>query len=156
MGAMKKRIMMRITIKCTAMLLMAIAVYLTIVYVNLDTLFFFLGSVAITCAVAIWVYICAFALLYVAYMGQFRKMTVTRVLNIVTLQSLIMFIWFTFTNLMQLYPYTVVDNSYNAYYLPLDFFPPIYSTRYVMVVSALLTVVCFITNRHYKRIKSTK
>jgi hypothetical protein len=140
-----------------AMLLMAIAVYLTIIYVNLENFFFFfLGSAPITCALTLCVYAGAFALLYVAYVGQFRKMTVTRVLNIVTLQSFIMFLWFTFTNLIQLYPLTVIEGTYAVYYWPIDFFPDIYSTRYIVAISALLAVACFITNWSYRRIKSTK
>jgi hypothetical protein len=148
--------MVKMKIKCLAMLLLTLAIYFTIIYVHLDKVFFFLGSVPLTGAVTIWLYIGAFALLYVAYMGQFRKMHVTRVLNIVMLQSFILFLWFTFVNVIQLYPYTVIAGHYNYWYWPYDFFPSIYITRYVAIASALLIVVCFIIKWSYKRVKAMK
>jgi hypothetical protein len=145
--------MVKMKIKCPAMILLAIAIYLSIIYVNLDKVFFFLGSKPLICAVTIWLYIGAFTLLYVAYNGQFRKMTVQRVLNITALQNFIIFIWFTFVNLMQLSPHTVIESHYCYWYFPQDFFPSIYITRYIATISAILTIVCLITNWSYKRVK---
>jgi hypothetical protein len=149
--------MVKMKIKCLAMLLMAIAIYLTLIYVNLENFFFFfLGSASLTCALTLCVYAGAFALLYVAYTGQFRKMTATRLLNIITLQSFIIFLWFTFTNLIQLYPHTVIEGIYAVYYWPTDFFPNIYSTRYIVAISAIIAIVCFLINWGYKRAKSAR
>jgi hypothetical protein len=134
------------------MLLMAMAIYLTLVRIAVGTIFFFY-SAYITSAITICLYAVALALLYVAYNGQFKKMTAKRVLNIATLQSFIIFIWFTFVNLIQLYPYTVIEGDYCNWYFPQDFFPSIYSTRYIVVASAIVSVVCFITSWGYKRVK---
>ncbi|MCL2173236.1 MAG: hypothetical protein FWB84_06320 [Candidatus Bathyarchaeota archaeon] len=138
--------MVRMKTKCIAMLLMALAIYLTIICVNLDKVFFFFGSKPLTCAFTIWLYIGAVALFYVVYNGQIRKITLSRMLNIVMLQSFIMFLWFTFVNLIQLYPFTVIETHYCYWYWPQDFFPSIYATRYIVAISALLTVVCFTIN----------
>jgi len=144
-------------IKCLAMLLLAIALYFTIIYVNMaNGSFFFLISPSLVCMVAICIYLVAFALFYAAYMDQFRKMTVVRVLNIALLQNLIIFIWFTFVNLIQLYPNTIVKGDYWYLYWPQDFLPNFPITRYIVVVSAILVVTCFITGRFYKRAKSLK
>jgi len=144
--------MVNMRVKCPAMLLMAIAVYLTIIFIDIGTLFFFY-STYITCAVAICLYVAAFALLYVVYNGQFRKMTLSRVLNIVTLQSFIICIWFTFVNLIQLYPYTVIEGTYCDWYFPQDFFQITKNTNYILAVAAILAIVCFSINRYYKRTK---
>jgi NADH:ubiquinone oxidoreductase subunit 6 (subunit J) len=131
---------------------MAIAIYLTLVRITVGTLFFFF-SAYLTGAIAICLYVTAFALLYVVYNGQFRKMTAQRVLNIVMLQSFIICIWFIFVNLIQLYPYTVIKGDYFDWYFPQDFFPSIHGMRYIVAVFALLTIVCFITNWSYKHVK---
>jgi hypothetical protein len=141
-------------LKCLAMLVLTVAIYLTIVYVNMDTILFFLISPALVCMVAVCMYLVAFALLYVSYMGQFRKITVARVLNIVLLQSSIIFLWFSFVNLIQLWPDTVVKTDYWYLYWPQDFFPNFYYTRHIVILSASLAVVCFVAGRYYKRVKS--
>jgi len=134
------------------MLLMSIAIYLTIVYVNLEKIdFFFLGTAPHTCALAICVYAGAFSLLYVAYEGQFRKKTALKVLNFITLQSLIVFMWFSFINLIQLYPQTIVKSIYTDYYWPVNFLPDVHSTRYIVAISALLAIICLIIRWGYKR-----
>jgi len=138
------------------MLLMAIAIYLSMVYMNMADIFFFLISPSLVCMVAVCMYMIAFALLYVAYIGQFRKMIFPRVLNIVLLQSLIICIWFIFVNLIQLCPTTVVEGDYWYLYWPDDFLPNFYITRYIVIISAILAVACFITRRCYKHIKSMK
>jgi len=148
--------MVNMKIKCLAMLLIAIAIYLTIIYMNMETISFFLISPSLVCMVAVCTYLIAFALLYVAYMGQFRKMTVTRVLNIVLLQNLIIFVWYVFVNLIQLSPNSVIEGDYWYLYWPQDFFPNFYITRYILVISTILAVVCFTTNRCYKHAKSIK
>jgi hypothetical protein len=149
--------MVKMKTKCLGMLLMSIAIYLTIVYVNFEKIaFFFLGAAPHTCALTICVYAGAFSLLYVAYEGQFRKITTIKVLNFITLQSFIVFIWFSFINLIQLYPQTIVKNIYTDYYWPTEFLPNFYSTRYIVAISALIALICFITHWGYKRAKSTK
>lgn|GEM_PF-1774162 len=148
--------MVNLKLKCLAMLLLTVASYLIIVYVHMDTILFFLISPSLVCTVAVCIYLVAFALLYVAYIGQFRKITVVRVLNVALLQSSIIFIWFTFVNLIQLWPSTVVEGDYWYLYWPQDFFPNFYFTRYIVVVSALLVAVFFIAGRGYKRTKSMK
>jgi hypothetical protein len=144
--------MIKMKTKCLAMLLMAIAIYLTIVRITVGAILF-LFSTYLTSAVTICLYVTAFALLYVVYNGQFRKMTAQRMLNIVILQSSIICIWFIFVNLIQLYPYTVIKGNYFDWYFPQDFFPSVYSTRYIAAVFALLTIVCSIINWSYKRVK---
>jgi hypothetical protein len=149
--------MVKMKTNCLSMLLMSIAIYLTIVYVNLDKIvFFFLGTAPLTCALTICVYAGAFSLLYVTYENQFRKMTAIKVLNFITLQSLIIFMWFSFINLIQLYPQTIVQSVYADYYWPIDFLPNVYSTRYIIAISAFITIICFITTWRYKRVKSAK
>jgi hypothetical protein len=92
-------LVVKLKLKCLAMLLLAIALYFTIIYVNMaNGAFFFLISPSLVCMTAICIYLVTFALFYAAYMGQFRKMTFVRVLNITLLQSFIIFIWFTFVN----------------------------------------------------------
>ncbi|MDR0470837.1 MAG: hypothetical protein LBH79_03790 [Nitrososphaerota archaeon] len=147
----------KLKLKCLAMLLLAIALYFTIIYVNMaNGAFFFLISPSLVCMTAICIYLVTFALFYAAYMGQFRKMTFVRVLNITLLQSFIIFIWFTFVNLIQLCPSTIVKGDYWYLYWPEDFLPNFSITRYIVAVSAILAVVCFITGRLYKRTKSLK
>ena len=131
-----------------------------LLYYNLceygNCLFFFLISPSLVCMVAVCIYLVAFALFYAVYMDQFRKMTVVRVLNITMLQCLIIFSWFTFVNLIQLYPNTIVKGDYWYLYWPQDFLPNFPITRYIVAVSAILAVACFITGRLYKRAKSMK
>jgi NADH:ubiquinone oxidoreductase subunit 6 (subunit J) len=149
--------MAKMKIKCLGMLLMSIAVYLTIIYVNLDHIvFFFLGSAPLTCALTLCVYAGAVSLLYVAYMGQFRKMSTSKMLNAIALQGLIMFLWFSFINLIQLYPQTIITGVYTDYYWPIDFLPNTSSTLYIVVITAIITVICFLTPWGYKHAQSKK
>jgi hypothetical protein len=148
--------MVKMKVKCLAMLLMAVAIYLTLVFMNLDKMFFILFSPHLAGAVTVCVYVTAFGLLYVAYDNQFGKMSAARVLNIVALQSFIMFLWFAFVNLIQLYPFTVIETVYSDWYWPQDFFPVTDSIRYMPIVTAVLAVACFMVSWGYKRYKVIK
>jgi len=150
--------MVRVKIKCLAMLLMGIAVYLTMIYVNLENFtYFFLGSAPLTCALTLCIYAGAFSLLFAIYVDQISRQTsVIRVLNNMALLFLVMFIWFTCINLIQLSPQTIIEGVYAIYYWPIDFFPNIHSTQYIAATSAILTATCFIVNWKYKHIKTTQ
>jgi phosphate starvation-inducible membrane PsiE len=148
--------------KWISMLLMAVAIYLTVILlqitVNLPLYVEFIDmsqnsfvllrdSIAI---VTVFLYLTAFSLLYFTYRGQFR-VTWNQVLGFVGLQSLVVALWCTGVS--------IIYGVY-LYLVNLRLYPNLYSlwaysfwsyTLYLVIIGAfLLAGLCFVIRRGYR------